>query len=251
MIEVTHYLQRIGYSGDTVPTLVTLQGLQRAFLLTVPFENLDIHLGRNISLSPERIYEKIVIRKRGGFCYECNILFHELLSRLGFRVEFLSARIVQGRSVGAEYDHMALIVHLEHDYLADVGNGQSCRDPLRIDGTNRSTAEGFDYCVGAYAIDHALFYKRPNSDWTPRFLFSVIPRERAEFSGMCRHHQTSPESIFTRHRIVTMALPEGRVTLTGMRLTLTNGGEKEKRVVGSDAEYRDILKQTFGIEIAD
>jgi len=99
-------------------------------MLTVPFENLDIHLGRKLSLYPERIYDKIVTKKRGGFCYECNILFYELLSSLGFRVEYLSARMVQGRTVGAEYDHMALNVHLENDYLADVGNGQSFREPF-------------------------------------------------------------------------------------------------------------------------
>jgi len=218
-------------------------------MLTVPFENLDIHLGRKLSLSPERIYDKIVTKKRGGFCYECNILFYELLSSLGFRVEYLSARMVQGRTVGAEYDHMALNVHLENDYLADVGNGQSFREPLPMGGGEGWTPESLTYRIEPHENDLALYYRKPDTDWRPRFLFSLIPRDRVEFSGMCRHHQTSPESIFSRHRIVTMALPKGRATLTGMRLTVTHGAEKETRKVASDTEYDDILKHTFGITI--
>jgi len=250
-MDIDHYLNRIEYHGDTGPTLDTLRGLHQAFLLTVPFENLDIHLGRKLSLSPERIYDKIVVKKRGGFCYECNILFYELLHRLGFRLEYLSARMVQGRSIGAEYDHMALNVHLDHDYLADVGNGLSFREPLPINGGSTSTPENLTYRIGHHDNNLALCYRKPDADWRPLFLFSLIPRERAEFSGMCHHHQTSPESIFTRHRIVTKALPKGRVTLAGMRLTVTNGVEKETRMVTSEDEYHDILKHTFGITIGD
>ncbi|CAB5084280.1 hypothetical protein D3OALGA1CA_433 [Olavius algarvensis associated proteobacterium Delta 3] len=248
-MELRNCLNRIEYTGTIDPTLDTLRGLHQAFMLTVPFENLDIHLGRKLSLYPERIYDKIVTKKRGGFCYECNILFYELLSSLGFRVEYLSARMVQGRTVGAEYDHMALNVHLENDYLADVGNGQSFREPLPMGGGAGSTPESLTYRIEPHDNDLALYYRKPDTAWRPRFLFSLIPRDRAEFSGMCRHHQTSPESIFTRHRIVTMALQKGRATLTGMRLTVTHGAEKETRMVTSDAEYDHILKHTFGITI--
>jgi len=248
-MNIDHCLDRIGYRGDIGPTLDTLRGIHQAFMLTVLFENLDIHLGRKLSLSPDRIYDKIVTKKRGGFCYECNILFYEILSRLGFRVEYLSARMVQGRSIGAEYDHMALNVHLEHDYLADVGNGQSFREPLPMDGEAGSTPESLTYRIGPHGNNLALYYRKPDTDWRPRFLFSLIPRDRAEFSGMCRHRQTSPESIFFRHRIVTMALPKGRATMTGMRLTVTHGVEKETRMVTTDTEYDDILKHTFGIII--
>lgn len=148
VIDVERCLKRIGYSGPTEPTLYTLRALQMAFLRKVPFENLDIHLGRQIRLSSESIYDKIVLRRRGGFCYECNILFFDLLKGLNFQVEYLSARMVKGSAVGPEYDHMVLLVTLEHDYLADVGNGQSCREPLRIDGANRATSEGYAYRVG-------------------------------------------------------------------------------------------------------
>ena len=249
MINLDRCLKRIGYSGPTEPTLYTLRALQMAFLLKVPFENLDIHLGRQIKLSSEHIYEKIVTRKRGGFCYECNILFFDLLKALGFQVEYLSARMVQGTTVGEEYDHMVILVALEHDYLVDVGNGQSCREPLRLDGTTRSTSEGYTYRVGTHGKDYALYFQQANAEWMPRFLFSLTPRERSEFSAMCHYHQTSPDSIFTQHRLVTIATVEGRVTLTDMRLRITEGLETQESVLSSEGQYSETLERYFGIQI--
>ncbi len=250
MIDVDRCLERIGYSGATEPTLYTLRALQMAFLLKVPFENLDIHIGRQIKLSLEDIYEKIVSRRRGGFCYECNILFFELLKALGFQVEYLSARMVKGTAAGPEYDHMVLLVTLEHDYLVDVGNGQSCREPLRLDGTNSAASEGYTYRVSTHGEDYALYYQQQNAEWSPRFLFTLTPRERAEFSAMCHYHQTSPDSLFTQHRLVTIATPEGRITLTNMQLRITRGLETHEIVLRSETEYHEILEQYFGIEIA-
>ena len=249
MIDVDRCLERFGYSGSTEPTLYTLRSLQMAFLRKVPFENLDIHLGRKIELSSESIYEKIVSRRRGGFCYECNILFFDLLKALGFQVEYLSARMVKGTAVGPKYDHMVLLVTLEQDYLVDVGNGQSCREPLRIDGTNNAISEGYTYTVGAHGKDHALYYQQSNAEWTPRFLFTLKPSKRADFSGMCHYHQTSPDSVFTQHRLVTIATAEGRVTLTDMLLSITKEGELQERVLSSETEYSETLKQYFGIKI--
>jgi N-hydroxyarylamine O-acetyltransferase len=220
-----------------------------AFLRKVPFENLDIHLGQKIELSSESIYEKIVSRRRGGFCYECNILFFDLLKALGFQVEYLSARLVKGTAVGPECDHMVLLVTLGQDYLVDVGNGQSCREPLQMNGTNSASSEGYTYTVGIHGKDYALYYQQSNAEWMPRFLFTLKPRERAEFSGMCHYHQTSPDSVFTQRRLVTLATAEGRVTLTDMLLSITKERELQERVLRSETEYCETLKQYFGIEI--
>ena len=248
-MDVDRCLERIGYRESTEPTLKIVRNLQMAFLQTVPFENLDIHLGRKIELASESIYEKIVSRKRGGFCYECNILFFDLLKALGFQVKYLSARMVKGTTVGPEYDHMVLLVTLEEDYLVDVGNGQSCREPLRIDGTNNATSEGYTYTIGAHGKNHALYYQQSNAERAPRFLFTLKPRKRADFSGMCHYNQTSPDSVFTQRRLVTIATAEGRVTLTDMLLSITKEGEQQERVLSSETEYSEILKQYFGIEI--
>ena len=249
-MDVARCLERIGYSGPTAPTLDNLRALQMAFLLTVPFENLDIHLGREIELFPESIYEKIVSRRRGGFCYECNILFFELLNLLDFQVEYLSARMLKGAAVGPEFDHMILLVTLEHDYLVDVGNGQSCREPLRIDGTDSATSEGYTYRVDSRGNDLALYYHQSNAAWKPRFLFTLTPRKRLEFLDMCYYHQTSPDSVFTQHRLATIARVEGRVSLTDMRLVITEGLDKKEMVLGSEKECLDVLKHCFGIVIS-
>jgi N-hydroxyarylamine O-acetyltransferase len=217
-------------------------------LESVPFENLDIHSGRRISLDPSRIYDKIVGRRRGGFCYECNGLFAELLAALGYEVSRLSARMAVDGHVGPEFDHMVLLVSLDREYLADVGNGQSVRDPLPLDGDVISEAEGIEYRVGANAEDYALYYRRAGCDWLPRFLFSTIPREQSEFSEMCEYHQTSPQSTFTQKRLATVATPRGRVTLLNNRLTEVDGAERTERELASKEEVSQCLLTQFGIQ---
>src|SRR5258706_4705129 len=124
-LDVRAYLDRIGQRGPTPANETTLRSLHLAHLRTVPFENLDIHLGRDIVLDETRLFDKIVRQKRGGFCYELNGLFAELLGELGFRVTLLSARVVNDGQVGPEFDHLALRVDLDRPWLCDVGFGDS------------------------------------------------------------------------------------------------------------------------------
>ncbi len=244
-------LERMEYDGPTKQGIDTLRALQLAFLLSIPFENLDIHLGAKITLSSEDIFEKIVRRRRGGVCFERNILFHDLLKALGFRVELLSARIVRGGATGPEFDHMVLLTSLDHDYLIDVGNGHFCRAPLRIDGSDTADAEGYSYRVGVSDGSYALYYRLPEKTWVPRLLFSVTPRLRTDFEQMNVFHQTSDLSAFTRLRIVTIATKEGRVSLIDRHLVISDGSGKRSRELESEDEYRACLKQYFGIEIPD
>src|SRR4029453_8294667 len=122
-MNVDAYLERIGHSGSTTPTPQTLKALHRAHLLTVPFENLDIALGVPIELDLEAFFDKIVVRRRGGFCYELNGLFGWLLRELRFPVATLSARVLDGGRIGPDFDHMLLLVRLEDRLIADVGFG--------------------------------------------------------------------------------------------------------------------------------
>src|SRR5437763_17205555 len=147
-MNVTAYLERINYHGATEPSAATLRDLHRAHLLTVPFENLDIHLGREIVLDDERLYSKVVERRRGGFCYELNGAFAALLSGLGFNVKKLAAGVGRADgSFGPMFDHMALMVELNERWLADVGFGEGFREPLRLDEAGEQ-AQAF----GAYRI---------------------------------------------------------------------------------------------------
>jgi len=119
-------LTRIGFLGEVRHGLSTLQRLQKAHLLHVRFENLDIHWGNPIKLDIEKIFHKVVARNRGGFCYELNGLFYVLLQSLDFQLKRISARVYsEEKRLGEEYDHLAIIAHLsEMDYLVDVGFGE-------------------------------------------------------------------------------------------------------------------------------
>jgi len=248
-VNVDEVLRRIRYSESRAPSFESLRALQHAFLESVPFENLDIHLGRKISLDLDRIFEKIVLSGRGGFCYECNGLFADLLASLGYRVSRHSARMTLGGRVGREFDHMVLLVTLDRDYLADVGNGQSVREPLPLAGGDASEAEGVAYRVDVHGDDYALFYRQADAEWLPRFLFSTVAREQWEFGPMCEFHQTSPESVFTKQRLATIATPEGRLTLLGNHFTEVQGAARRERELTSENEVLGILRSRFGIDL--
>src|SRR5437762_8680982 len=139
MSHIDSYLKRIGYSGPTTPTPDLLRNLHRAHLLAVPFENLDIALGRRIVCEEESFLRKIIDRRRGGFCYELNGAFAALLRALGFQVTLLSARVYGGGRFGPLFDHLALRVDLDEPWLADIGFGRFARRPLRVTGCEPQT----------------------------------------------------------------------------------------------------------------
>ena len=133
MLDLPSYLARINYSGPNESTAKTLRALHHAHLLAVPFENLDIALGRKIITDEDAILNKIVTLRRGGFCYELNYAFAALLRALGFHVTLLSARVARSNGEeGPEFDHLALRVDLGEPWLADVGFGESFLEPLRL-----------------------------------------------------------------------------------------------------------------------
>jgi N-hydroxyarylamine O-acetyltransferase len=247
-LDLARYLNRIGYRGALEPTLETLRGLHLAHLYTVPFENLDIHLGRPIVLDEPLLFDKIVIRNRGGFCYELNGLFCALLRELGFRVTMLSAGVArQAGGFGPEHDHLALRVDLEDPWLADVGFGEGFRQPVRLDDATDQVQGDHAYLIVADGAYRTLLGRDPGGNWTPQYRFTLQARALEDFTDRCRFHQTSPESSFTRDRICTLATPQGRITLAGMRLILTTAAGKTERQLPGEAEYAAILREEFGV----
>ena len=246
-VDLQHCLSRIGYTGSRSPDLANLTALQQAFLYRVPFESLDIHLGIPITLDTERFYTKIVEQRRGGFCYECNALFQAVLQAMGYEVHLLGAAMLVNNAVPLECGHMALLVRLDQDYLVDVGNGQSCRQPLRLDGGNQAASEGITYLVGAHEDGLALYYREAGDDWQPRFRFTPRPLALRQFTEACRWQQTSPESRFKRHRLASIATPRGRVTLLDGELTITESKNIEVRQLSGMEEYGAVLQEYFGL----
>lgn len=250
-MDVQPYLDRIRYRGPLTVTAETLRALQVAHLQAVPFENLSIHARQPIVLDDEFLFHKVVVQRRGGFCYELNGLFATLLRAFGFQAAMLSAGAARADGTfGPDFDHMALLVTLEERWLADVGFGDSFRDPLRLDERGEQP-EG----LRAFRIDedggHLLLLRRGGAaePWQPQYRFTLQPYEYADYAGMCRFHQTSPESHFTRQTVCSLATPEGRVTLSGMRLITTRGGERHERTLESEEERTVLLRELFGVVV--
>ena len=250
MLNVPSYLARIGYSGPTDPTAETLRALHHAHLIAVPFENLDIALGRKIVLDENAILNKVVSLRRGGFCYELNGAFAALLRALGFRVTLLSARVARAQGgEGPEFDHLALRVDLDQSWLADVGFGESFVEPLllKADAAQKDPAGMFRLVEHSGRIH--MEKAEPDSSWRPQYSFSLEPRLLEDFSGMCRFHQTSPESSFTQRRLCSRATTEGRITLSEMKLIVTENGRRSERVLASEEERLSALRDHFAINL--
>lgn len=262
-MDVDAYLARIDHARRAEPTLEALRGLQAAHLLAVPFENLDIVFGRPISLDPQALFDKVVMRRRGGYCYELNGLFALLLEALGYRVSRLSGRTVEGvhGELGPEFDHLVLRVDLdEGPYLVDVGFGESVRDPMALQpgADHRDTVgrtyrlevaeDGWDLRERLEPDDEAfdvVAELSPGQPWRTQFRFRLEPHPLAAFEATSRWQQTESE-FFTRHRFCTLATVGGRRTLMDDRFTVRTADGRTERPV-SDDEVPTLLEREFGI----
>jgi N-hydroxyarylamine O-acetyltransferase len=236
------------------PSLPLLCALHEAHMLAVPFENLSIHYGQPITLGDEALYDKIVRRGRGGFCYELNGLFAWLLRRLGFKVTLLSARVAQSDGgFTPEFDHMALRIHQLDgaDWLADVGFGDSFRQPLRMQpDIVQDGADGHSYRLRFDTTDASwLMQQSGETGWESQYRFTLQPHVMADFADRCRFQQTSPDSHFTQKRVCSLALPNGRITLSDLRLITTLHGVRDERNLASENEYQGVLAERFGITL--
>jgi len=247
-LDTTAYLNRIKYSGDVTPCAETLRQLQLHHLWAVPFENLSIHAGEPIVLEEDALFTKIVDRRRGGFCYECNGLFAGLLRALGFEVAMLAAGV--GRAAGGfspDFDHMTLMVTLAERWLVDVGFGDSFLEPLLLDVRTEQVQGTRAFRIiddNSYLI---LMRRNDGDDWEPQYRFTLQPYTFVDYEEMCRFHQTSPESHFTKNVICSRVTGDGRITLSGMNRITTSGAERNEQTVNDREEYERILRDQFGI----
>jgi N-hydroxyarylamine O-acetyltransferase len=245
---VDAYLARIGAARPSRADAAALSELQRAHLVTVPFENLSIHLGEPIVLDEQALLDKIVDRRRGGFCYELNGAFAGLLTALGYRVTLLSARVFDGDKAGPPFDHLVLRVDLSEPWLVDVGFGAFSHHPLRMD------ARGDQHDPGG--VFQVVEHQGPGDyrdldvimDGTPQYRLDRRPRELGDFVPTCWWQQTSPQSHFTRSLTCSLLTESGRGTLSGTRLIHTVDGEREEQVLDG-ARLLSAYRAHFGITL--
>ena len=256
-MDLDAYLRRIGHGGPVAVDAATLIALHRAHLLTVPFENLDIGRGEPIVLDLARHYAKIVVQRRGGFCYEQNALFAWALDAIGFRTSALAAGVWANRDgvedFGDPTSHRLIRVDLDEPWIADVGFGENFRAPLRlVDGLLQRQALRAYRLARTNDAGHTVWTLSscdPQGTWTPSYRFADLPRATADFARMCRFHQTSPRSPFTQKRLCSLALPDGgRLSLSGDEwIVTTPDGARRIEPVRDDQHAADLLRQSFGI----
>ena len=250
IFDVSKYLARIGLDEPgTVAGVGRLKLLQRQHLLNVPFENLDIHWRRPIILDPRNFYRKIVSENRGGFCYELNGLFNELLRELGFETRLLSARVSSGNGeFSPEYDHLAIMVIFgELHYLADVGFGEFAAEPLLFAPDLEQQDDNGTFVIRSRADEYYEVLKKDNDDWKSEYMFRPYGHDLSEFESRCRWHQKSPESHFRKGKICSLMTLEGRKTLSDERYIVTRRKERSETPVKSEEEFNSILAREFGI----
>jgi len=253
-VEILLYLARIGYAGAIEPDVETLRGLHLAHMFHVPFENLDIGRGHPIRLTKEGLWEKIVVQKRGGFCYELNGLFAWLLKQLGFDVTYLNARVYnrQGQ-LGIDFDHLALLVQVPGEsrrWLVDVGFGDSFNEPLDFEERGKQVQGLRSYRLEQVQDGFVTWQKNYDGTWQRQYFFDLQPHKfPEEYEAGCLYHQTSPKSSFTLGSIISRATPEGRVSLEDSRLILTRNGQRTERKIENKEEYDRLLKRHFDITL--
>ncbi len=248
-MNVDAYLRRIGYYGHGAPTLETLRELHSLHMLSVPFENLDIHFGNRIIVDENRFFDKIVLRRRGGFCYELNGLFAALLREMGFDVTLLAAQVWDDGRPGPEFDHMTLLVRFNEPWLADVGFGDSFIEPLPLrngfEEIQRGTAYRIETSGGTWTLKE---HRQPGGGWNVLYTFDLQPRQLSDYAPMCDYHQTSPDSHFTQKRACSMATRDGRVTVSDMKLIVTKNGVRTETILPDQTAWNEALAVYFGIE---
>jgi N-hydroxyarylamine O-acetyltransferase len=223
-------------------------------MLAVPFENLDIGLKRPIRITEQAIYEKIVTKNRGGFCYELNGLFAWLLNQTGFNVTFLNARVYDREgNLGIDFDHLALLVQIpgrSDRWLADVGFGDSFIKPLRFEMEDEQIQGLRSYRIEQVLDGYIVWRKDYDGSRERLYFFDLQPHIFPdEYEAACLYHQTSPESSFTRGSIITRATTDERVSLEDGQLILTKNGKREKRPLADEEEYKKLLKEYFDVTL--
>lgn len=248
-MQLSQYLDRIGFEGPVRVDLDTLRRIHRQHVLTVPYENLDVQLGRPVSRSAASAYDKIVTRRRGGWCYEMNGVLGWALEEAGFRVTRMAGGVRRAQMGDAAVgNHLVLAVHLEQDYLADTGFGDGLIEPVPI-------------ASGPITQGHSTFsLEELGGGWwrfhgDPRigglsFDFERVPANETLLERQCQWLQSAAESPFVQNAVLQKHLPDRHIALRGC--VYSNAGEESfHRVVTSADDYVQLLRERFGLDLPE
>lgn len=257
-LDLNGYFDRINYGGTARPTLEVLQDLMTAHTRTIPFENLDPLMGVAVDdLGPEALTDKLVRRRRGGYCYEQNGLLGHALADVGFRVRRLAGRVVWMAPPDAPLPaqtHTVLAVTFpgsEGPYLVDVGfGGQTLTSPIRFQTGNVQETTHEPYRLDDRG-DGLVLQALVAGEWQPLYEFTTRTQPGIDLKVGSWFVSTNPSSHFVTSLMVALVTDDGRYNLAGRKLTVHREGGSDKTVLADAAAVVDTLRDRFGINIDD
>lgn len=263
-LDLDRYFSRIGFDAAPTPTRSTLAALHRAHTTSIPFENLEIILGRPILLDPDSVQDKLIRRPRGGYCYEHASLFAAVLERLGFRFTALSGRVTLGAQTPRPATHALLVVEFDdaRRYLCDVGFGRGPLEPIELVAGPETDQQGWRLKLSTARLgsdaevfhpDEWILWQRSSVDgevvWLDRHRFALTPQYPIDWAVGNHFVSTSPHSPFTTRPFAQRFAPEVQYTLDGVTLSTTTPDGVSTESTVEIADLPTLLGDVFGIEL--
>ena len=244
------YLARIGYAGTPRADLETLRAIHRAHLLAIPYENLDVQLQRPGDVSVQHAFDKLVIRRRGGWCYEMNGLLGWALGEIGFKVTRMAGAVSRTeRGEISHGNHLVLRVDLDQPYIADVGFGDGTIEPVAL-VAGPMTVAGYDFKLEQLDADWWRFHNHALGG-APYFDFTQASASDAALNTTCQWLRSSPDSIFTQFPIVQRHTRDGLVIILGRTLRRIRPGERTQVLIESADAFIAVLTREFDLEVPE
>jgi N-hydroxyarylamine O-acetyltransferase len=254
-LDLEAYFARIGFDAPSRPTLETLGALHRLHAEAIPFENLASFLGEPVRLDPASLQDKLVQRRRGGWCFEQNLLFAYVLEAIGFPVKRLAARVRWNVPPGVvtARSHMLMQVTVDGDaYIADVGfGGQTLTAPLRLEPRVEQATPHEPYRLipegGGFVLE-----SRIAGAWSALYAFELHEQQLPDYEVSNWYLANHPQSQFVTGIIAARAAPDRRHALRNARYAIHHrGGHTERRVISSVEEFRAVLADDLRIPLPD
>jgi N-hydroxyarylamine O-acetyltransferase len=251
VIDLPTYLHRIGFIDEPTADLASLRALHVAHMAAIPFENIDVRLRRPIRLDLRSLQDKLVTRRRGGYCFEQNSFFSAVLREIGFQVDTLEARVrPRGATRELPRTHMTLRVKVDGRYwLADVGfGGDGPIEPVPLDGEVSEQWDG-SYEVGRENGVHVL-RRELAGEWYDMYAFTLAPALPVDFEVASYYTSTHPTSAFLNTLTVQRSEPSGRHILRGRTFTSRVRDRESTREIMPE-ELPGLLRGRLCLDVTD
>lgn len=244
------YLDRIQFDGRPRPDLDTPRRAHRGHLEHIPYENLDVALARRVSIEIEPIFEKIVTRRRGGWCYEMNGLLAWALEEIGFNVTRMAGGVMRAANGDAVVgNHLVLRVDLDRPYLADVGFGDGMLEPVPI-AEQAFHHDFLDYRLEDLGGNWWRFHNHSTGS-APSFDFELRAAEHSLLASKCEWLQTSPESPFVLNAVAQRHAPNRLAMMRGRTLKILTPTGVTVSDIASAKDYVGALDRVFGLDLPE